>query len=63
MPTELTDDGIDEMMLVNVKSALYGMPKSLAHFRLMPTRALQRADAWACFIPRSARIPSCCRRP
>ena len=54
MPTELTDDGIDEMMLVNVKSALYGMPKSLAHFRLMPTRAWVRAGASLHFIPRLA---------
>ena len=54
MPTELTADGIDEMMLVNVKSALYGMPKSLAHFRLMPTRAWVRAGASLHFIPRLA---------
>ena len=31
--TELTDHDIDEMMLVNVKSALYGMQASLAHFK------------------------------
>ena len=33
MPTELTDDDIDEMMLINVKSALYGMQETLTHFR------------------------------
>jgi NADP-dependent 3-hydroxy acid dehydrogenase YdfG len=33
MPTELTDDDIDEMMSVNVKSALYGMQEILPHFR------------------------------
>ena len=31
--TELTDADIDEMMLVNVKSALYGMQAVLPHFR------------------------------
>ena len=33
MPTELTDDDIDEMIRVNVKSALYGMQEILPHFR------------------------------
>ncbi len=33
MPSELTDDDIDEMMLVNVKSALYGMQEVLPHFK------------------------------
>jgi short-subunit dehydrogenase len=33
MPTELTDEDIDDMMLVNVKSALYGMQEVLPHFR------------------------------
>jgi short-subunit dehydrogenase len=32
-PTELTDDDIDQMMLVNVKSALYGMQEVLPHFK------------------------------
>jgi NADP-dependent 3-hydroxy acid dehydrogenase YdfG len=32
MPTQLTDDDIDEMMRVNVKSALYGMQEVLPHF-------------------------------
>ncbi len=32
-PSELTDDDIDEMMRVNVKSALYGMQESLPYFR------------------------------
>jgi NADP-dependent 3-hydroxy acid dehydrogenase YdfG len=31
--SELTDDDLDEMMLVNVKSALYGMQAALPHFR------------------------------
>jgi short-subunit dehydrogenase len=32
-PSELTDADIDEMMLVNVKSALYGMQEVLPHFK------------------------------
>jgi NAD(P)-dependent dehydrogenase (short-subunit alcohol dehydrogenase family) len=32
-PSELSDDDIDEMMRVNVKSALYGMQESLPYFR------------------------------
>jgi NADP-dependent 3-hydroxy acid dehydrogenase YdfG len=31
--TELTDEDFDEMMLVNVKSALYGMQAVLPHFK------------------------------
>ncbi len=33
MVSELGDDDLDEMMLVNVKSALYGMQAVLPHFR------------------------------
>jgi NADP-dependent 3-hydroxy acid dehydrogenase YdfG len=32
-PSQLTDEDIDEMMRVNVKSALYGMQEVLPHFR------------------------------
>jgi NAD(P)-dependent dehydrogenase (short-subunit alcohol dehydrogenase family) len=32
-PSELTDTDIDEIMLVNVKSALYGMQEVLPHFK------------------------------
>jgi NADP-dependent 3-hydroxy acid dehydrogenase YdfG len=32
-PSELTDDDIDSMMLLNVKSALYGMQEVLPHFK------------------------------
>jgi short-subunit dehydrogenase len=32
-PSELTDDDIDEMMRINVKSALYGMQEVLPHFK------------------------------
>ena len=33
MPTELTDEDLDDMMRVNVKSALYGMQEVLPHFK------------------------------
>ena len=33
LPSQLTDDDIDEIMRVNVKSALYGCQEILPHFR------------------------------
>ena len=30
-PSELTDEDIDDMMAINVKSAIYGMQASVAH--------------------------------
>lgn len=33
MPSDLTDDDIDDMMRINVKSALYGMQEVLPHFK------------------------------
>ena len=33
MPSELTDDDLDDMMRANVKSALYGMQAVLPHFK------------------------------
>jgi NADP-dependent 3-hydroxy acid dehydrogenase YdfG len=33
MPSELTDEDIDDMMRVNVKSAVYGMQEILPHFK------------------------------
>lgn len=33
VPSELTDEDIDEIMTVNVKSALYGMQEMLPHFK------------------------------
>jgi NADP-dependent 3-hydroxy acid dehydrogenase YdfG len=33
MPSALTDEDIDEVMRVNIKSALYGMQEILPHFR------------------------------
>jgi short-subunit dehydrogenase len=35
LPSALTDDDLDEMMRVNVKSALYGMQAVLPHFQLV----------------------------
>ena len=32
-PSELTDDDIDEVMRLNVKTALYGMQEVLPHFK------------------------------
>ncbi len=32
-PSQLTDDDIDEMVLLNVKSAMYGMQEILPHFQ------------------------------
>lgn len=37
LPSELTDDDIDEMVRVNIKSALYGMQEVLPHFRARGT--------------------------
>lgn len=36
-PTQLTDDDIDDMMRVNVKSAMYGMQEVLPHFQTRGT--------------------------
>src|SRR5262249_21181386 len=33
VPSELTDDDVDEMIKSNVKSALYGMQEVLGHFK------------------------------
>ena len=33
MPSELTDEDVDDIMRVNVKSALYGMQEVLPHFK------------------------------
>jgi NADP-dependent 3-hydroxy acid dehydrogenase YdfG len=33
LPSELTDDDIDQMVTMNVKSALYGMQEILPHFK------------------------------
>ena len=34
MPSQLTDEDVDEVMRVNVKSALYGMQEVLPHFKV-----------------------------
>jgi NADP-dependent 3-hydroxy acid dehydrogenase YdfG len=33
LPSQLTDDDVDEMVTVNIKSALYGMQEVLPHFK------------------------------
>ena len=51
-PSELTDDDIDDVMQVNVKSALYGMQEVLPHFK-------QRGDGQVINISSMlGRIPS-----
>jgi NADP-dependent 3-hydroxy acid dehydrogenase YdfG len=37
LPSQLTDDDVDDMMRVNVKSALYGMQEVLPHFQSRDT--------------------------
>lgn len=37
MPSQLTDDDVDDMMRVNVKSVLYGMQQVLPHFQTRGT--------------------------
>lgn len=37
MPSELTDEDVDEIMRINVKSALYGMQEVLPHFKVRGT--------------------------
>ncbi len=37
LPSELTDDDVDEMISVNVKSAMYGMQEVLPHFKARGT--------------------------
>jgi NADP-dependent 3-hydroxy acid dehydrogenase YdfG len=50
MPSELTDDDVDEMMLVNVKSALYGMQAVLPISKrgAMATSSTSRRCSAAC---------------
>jgi short-subunit dehydrogenase len=57
-PSELTDDDIDQMMLVNVKSALYGMQEVLPHFKSRNAGHIINISSMLgrvpYFIPRSA---------
>jgi NAD(P)-dependent dehydrogenase (short-subunit alcohol dehydrogenase family) len=36
-PSELTDEDIDDMMAINVKSAIYGMQASVTHAPCAPS--------------------------
>src|SRR3954470_5207089 len=57
--SQLTDDDVDEMMRVNVKSALYGMQEILPHFVERGTgtsstcRRCSGAFRWQRFAPRT----------
>jgi short-subunit dehydrogenase len=57
-PSELTDADIDEMMLVNVKSALYGMQEVLPHFKSRNSGQIINISSMLgrvpSFIPRAA---------
>lgn len=57
-PSELTDEDIDQMMLVNVKSALYGMQEVLPHFKSRNAGQIINISSMLgrvpYFIPRSA---------
>ena len=47
-PSQLTDEDIDEMMRVNVKSVLYGMQEVLPHFNLAaPATSSTSPRCWA----------------
>ncbi len=57
-PSELTDEDIDQMMLVNVKSALYGMQEVLPHFKARGTGQIINISSMLgrmpTFLPRAA---------
>ena len=50
-PSQLTDEDVDEMMRVNVKSALYGMQEVLPHFRERGTGHLINVSSMLGRIP------------
>jgi len=50
-PSQLTDDDVDEMMRVNVKSALYGMQEVLPHFQDRKTGHIIKISAMLGRIP------------
>ena len=51
LPSELTDDDVDDMMRINVKSALYGMQEVLPHFRARGTGHLINVSSMLGRIP------------
>jgi short-subunit dehydrogenase len=58
VPSELTDDDIDQMMQVNVKSALYGMQEVLPHFKARGSGQIINVSSMLgrmpTFLPRAA---------
>jgi len=58
LPSQLTDADIDDMMLVNVKSALYGMQEVLPHFIARDAGQIINVSSMLgrtpIFVPRSA---------
>lgn len=52
--SELTDDDLDEMMRVNVKSALYGMQAVLPHFRARGTGHIVNVSSLLGRVPAAA---------
>lgn len=50
-PSQLTDDDVDAMMRVNVKSALYGMQEVLPHFRERGTGQIVNVSSMLGRIP------------
>lgn len=60
MPSELTDDDIDGMMRVNVKSALYGMQEVLPHFKERGTGQIINISSMLGRIPDAIRRSAYC---
>jgi short-subunit dehydrogenase len=57
-PSELTDEDIDQMMTINVKSAFYGMQEVLPHFKARGTGQIVNISSMLgripSFVPRTA---------
>jgi short-subunit dehydrogenase len=51
MPSELTDQDIDDVMLVNVKSAIYGIQEVLPHFKQRGTGQIINVSSMLGRIP------------
>jgi NADP-dependent 3-hydroxy acid dehydrogenase YdfG len=53
LPSELTDEDIDTMMKVNVKTALYGMQEVLPHFKKRNSGHMQAALIMPVWVKKS----------
>ena len=60
LPSELTDADIDEMMRVNVKSALYGMQEVLPHFKERAKGQIINISSMLARIPDAVRRSAYC---